>query len=613
MSSIIIEFASYLLCTASIYFLYDQKPWKGSMGSKALTLIAFGLVFSPLVGATATAVSDLIWKPIMLAFIFGGLWFGTNKLIKRFGLHSTKASDEYISGTRIVSVDELNREVRKLKGPAGPKIGEIETKLEHFGTHFNVSGATGAGKSLVLRQILEFVRKNNIKCIFLDPGAEFMRYYWRDGDKLLNPNDVRSENWSLFAEMTSETDAARLTKSLIPDGVGSNATWAGYAQSVLEETIKQIYSGHSQWSDTNGNVHNDLWNGTNGELYSRLVIDSNDFSSARLNGTAAGKLMQGAGEMVSSFMAIVGKHMRPFQSLNPDAGRDAFSIRRWVEDDTENGILWMTYDFAGLESIKPLLGMWLDIASTSILNLPTDRNRKIFFIADEFPLLKADSVELLLTNGRKKGAHVVLASQAQSQWVATYGENKATTFLANMKAVGIFQAVESKTMNYFSELLGKQLVETKTYSGGGGKGAGWSKNITERVLVTPSEIKSLQSRHFYLSLPGLPVAKTIAPLPPADYQQVTEGFVLKSDLKKPEDKKFDDIVSASGMAPVITSDVADISGDTSSKDIKAVAVEDKSITEENDLPFSSSETEASLNEKGKSEIDIDSQTRLIDF
>jgi type IV secretion system coupling TraD/TrwB family protein len=581
-----IEYISYLLCTISAYWLYTSKPWKESLNKKLLSYVAFGLVFSPFFGRVAMVWPDLIWKPLMLSVMIGLLFRLYSHVIKRFGLHSTKSSDEFKSGVRKVSVDELNAQILKIKGDSGPMIGEVKTKLDFFSTHLNLIGSTGSGKSLILRGIIEHVRKNNQKAIMIDPGAEFLQYFYKEGDKILNPRDSRGEDWSLFAEMRAESDAIRITKSLIPDGIGSSKTWNGYAQTALCETIRQIFSGKSSWVDSEGGVQKDKWLGTNGELFQRLNIDSNDLSAARMKGTGAGKLMAGAGEMVSSFMGIIGQHINPFSVMNPNAGKDAFSIRNWIEDENQTGILWVTYNFDDLEYLKPILAMWVDIASTSILSLPTNRDRKIWFLADEFPVLgPVNSVEMLLTNGRKKGANVVLASQTFSQWVQTYGENKAVTFLGNMKAWCIFASPELKTREYLSNSIGKQTVDTKTYSGGNGKGSSWSKNTTERQVVTASEIKTLAPRHFYVSFPGdLPIAETVAPLPPTSYVQIAPAFVYKDQSSAESEEDVVVVEKNFDVNPIKTDDPEPVSNEEGGSGAKVK--EDKPDEfNPNDFPF----------------------------
>lgn len=612
-----IEYASYLLCTASIYFLYDQRPWKGSTGSKALTLVAFGLVFAPLFGGAATAISDLIWKPVMLAFIFGGMWYAINKLIKRFGLHSTKSADEFISGVRLGTVDEVNRIIKKIRGEVGPMIGGILLKLEFFSTHTLLIGSTGSGKSLILRLILEYICKKKHKCIMVDPGGEFLSHFYDPsrGDKILNPLDERSESWSLFAEMRSLSDAVALTNSMIPEGKGSGAQWNQYARTVMRGTIEQVYSGYSEWRDTDQKLHRDFWKGTNEELYKRLVIEANAFSMQRLNGSAAGKLMDGGDTMTSSFMAIIGQYCQILESLDPNAGKDSFSIKKWVEDDDQQGILWITYNFNDLAYLKPLISFFVDVASNSILSLPTKRDRNIWFIVDEFPVLgKVESVLPLLTNSRRKGGKVVLASQTFSQWESTYGKTDAVTFLGNMRMWAIFSSPELETRQYLSKSIGTQMVETKTYSGGSGKGAGWSKNVTERTVVTDSELKTLPPRHFFITLPGdIPVAKSIVELPPESYQPITEAIKYKNRDESSMPSVDEDDNSLSEFSKSLQAESYEDELLQELKNVVAVentdqkVEEQKSSLDDDDLPFNLDE----INKKD--DIDIDSQTKLIDF
>ena len=622
-TAVLIEFTSYFLCVASAYWLYTARPWKKTeLYLKMLNLFAFGLVFSPLVGQAASHLYDLFWKPIMMAIIFGVLWAFSLKFLRRFGLQDVKDTDEFKSGVQLCTVAELQALVKNIKGPKGPKIGEVETKSALFSTHGLLIGAPGSGKSLVLRQMIEHAINKNEKMVMLDPGAEFFQYYWdkSKGHRLLNLFDIRAENWSAFSEMRHESDSMRITKSLIPDGLGSSRVWNGYAQTVLDETIKQIFRGHSKWKDSDGGIQKDKWVGTNGELFDRLIVDSNALSAARMDGTGAGKLMQGAGEMVSSFMGIIGQFITPFQSLDRNAGKDSFSIREWIENEDEKGVLWITFNFDDLEFVKPILAMWMDIVSTSILSLPTKLDRKIWVIADEFPVLGAvNSVETLLSNGRKKGANVVLASQTQSQWVATYGENKALNYLGNLRTWCVFSSPELKTREYLANSIGKQEVDRRTFSGGSGKGAGWSKNVAERNVVTASQIKTLEPLHFYLCLPGnLPIVETIAPLPPTSYVKVAEAFVLKGDKNQTYDSYEinDDVIDISALNEAPEGGPSNLVQDESKSS--------DSSYDEDDMPFNfkdingidSDDETISSSQQTKTvtkQIDLDSQTDLIDF
>lgn len=139
-----------------------------------------------------------------------------------------------------------------------------------------------------------------------------------------------------------------------------------------------------------------------------------------------------------------------------------------------------------------------------------------------------------------------------------------------------------------SNSIGKQEVDTKTYSGGSGKGTSWSKNTTERQVVTASQIKTLSPRHFYLSLPGdLPLTETIAPLPPESYVPVAPPFVYKDDERG---------VNTSSMSQAQTlNEYEAVESIAEAKEL--VSNEDNSISEAVEYPFD-------INAYKESEIDI---------
>ena len=67
--------------------------------------------------------------------------------------------------------------------------------------HFAFLGTTGAGKTTVLRQMLDMVEARGEPALVYDTSGEFIAHYYRPerGDIILNPFDARSAYWSPFS------------------------------------------------------------------------------------------------------------------------------------------------------------------------------------------------------------------------------------------------------------------------------------------------------------------------------------------------------------------------------------------------------------------------------
>src|SRR3546814_15510441 len=97
--------------------------------------------------------------------------------------------------------------------------------------HLLVSGATGSGKSVLLRNMAASVLARshsrqhhlpgqapmrNDRMIVIDPNGALLSKFWQLGDVILNPSDASSEGWSFFNEVRADYDWKRLAPSLVP-------------------------------------------------------------------------------------------------------------------------------------------------------------------------------------------------------------------------------------------------------------------------------------------------------------------------------------------------------------------------------------------------------------
>src|SRR5208337_1376097 len=108
-------------------------------------------------------------------------------------------------------------------------------------------------------------------------------------------------------------------------------------------------------------------------------------------------------------------------------GPSTFSIGDWTCAG-DGGFIFISNQVRTREIMKPLLSLFIDLISGSVLSLPEKRESRIFFLIDEAGTLHPlSSLVNLLTYGRSRGSAVFLAVQDFSQLDDIYGTNTART------------------------------------------------------------------------------------------------------------------------------------------------------------------------------------------
>ncbi len=382
--------------------------------------------------------------------------------------------------------------------------------------HVLLTGSTGTGKSLALQGLVDTLRaRAGNRAVVVDPGGALLARYWRCGDTMLNPLDARSVAWSPLAEMRSAADSDRLSKSLLPDTDGQDAQqWQLYAQTLTAAVLQQLRECRGR--------------STNADLVRLLTVAKSDELEALVSGLPAQTLFDaGAAKMLGSVRAIVGAYLAPYRFLPADAGAEAWSLRRWVEQG--RGWLWMPVRADLASTLRPLVAAWIGELVSAVLALPADRERRLWLLLDELAALgRVQSLSEALTQGRKFGLCACAGLQTVAQLRAAYGLPGAQTLLSCFSSQLILRAADPETADWGSRLLGDQQLSRRVRSegsGAGGSHSGESEQISIERVVLPSEIAGLADRRGFLKLAGdFPIVRVEIPIPPAR-AEVCPSFV----------------------------------------------------------------------------------------
>ena len=497
------------------YFLFDwmaKRPWaclqsvllEGDRERAQVAKAAVAAVwFLYLIGSTAYQLkTDPEPAMLQICFIVLIAWIADPQRTNGEGL---------VRGTLVTASPAPT----KKQSNSRVKIGNVEVPSEVEGLHFLIAGSTGTGKSQAINSLLQTLRNRGDKVLIVDSGGEAMAALFREGDKLLNPLDSRSEQWSIGGEMSQSYESDRAAEMMIPaSSGGSSREWELYSQSLVSAVIQRLHE--------RGEL-------TNERLVYFLTIAKSQEIEALVAGLPAQTLMDaGAAKMLSSVRGIVGSYLPAYRFLHPGTGADGFSIRKWVQNE-EQSWLWLPYRDDQLSSLRGLISCWLGEAVNSTLSMRPSATRRIWIVADELASLgRIAGLADGLTKGRKYGLRVVAGLQSVSQLRAVFGKEESTTLLSCLSNLLCLRAADGETAEYFSRAFGQQeILRMDTSESSQGSSSSSLKHVTQAAIM-PSEISGLPPLVGYVRLAHQPGIVTATRIPICHLgDEVMQPFVSK--------------------------------------------------------------------------------------
>lgn len=510
-----------LIYLAILVALFFAGLWALKKGASALVqrpvAVQYGILTAICAGLAYITPASFLNAFLVYAVLIMGFW--THIMLKIGGFKKRPAGEVVVRGNQLVDVADVQAMLKNEE--CNISIGQVAIPKRFEQQNFLLAGAPGTGKSQGFHQILGPVREVGERAIVADVGGEFVARYYRDGDVILNPFDARSVSWSPLAEMQGEWDAERIAKSICPDGEGSSQEWHGYAQTALAAVLGKL------WQE----------DGNNGELMRLLTQASHAELKEFVDGTpAVGLFADGNERMLGSILGIVASKIKCYQWLDPNAGIDAFSVRKFVANDGA-GWLFLSFTDPQFTSLKPIIATVLDVATSAVMELKPSSTRRVWFALDEFATLGyIGALGDLLAKGRKFGACVVLGVQSVSQIFSAYGRDMTKTLLNCLGTQLVLRSPDPETAEYFSSIFGEQDIQRvmhSTSTSNGDVNHSQSVQYTTQRVVMPAEIQGLPNLVGLLNVVG-DTPPCVVNIPIAEGEEVAERFVAKQRKAKQE-------------------------------------------------------------------------------
>ena len=369
--------------------------------------------------------------------------------------------------------------------------------------HTIVSGTTGAGKTVLIADLVEQIRSHGERCVLYDKmGSYTETFFDPERDVLLNPLDARSPRWSPFLEARSARDFDTMAAALIPrQKDAADPFWITAARQLFSHGAAVLWKR----GETSNRV-----------LVEHLLKTELSALAEAMEGTVAQSIVDPENAKTAlSVRAMLTANIGTMDLLSDDG--PPFSIREWIERDG-GGSLFLTSRGDQHASIRGLISTWLEIAVNALLSLPRADGqgnalvRRIWVILDELPTLhQLPSLRPGLAESRQFGGCFVLGVQVFSALRELYGRDGAETISGLCGTRVVLAAPDRDTAEWSAESLGR--VEMESMSEGVSyemprEGVTLNTRQDLRSLVLPAEVARLENLSGYLKFPGAwPVAR----------------------------------------------------------------------------------------------------------
>ena len=369
--------------------------------------------------------------------------------------------------------------------------------------HILVHGTVGTGKSQLIMKLLDDLRARGDRVIVYDKGCSLTPLYFNaETDVVLNPFDARCPHWDMWLEAPRDSDFENMAESLIPMHGDSDPFWVNAARTVFASAASRMRHDSDRSEE---------------KLLKLLLTGEFGDLEKHLKGTPAATLVSGKIEKTAiSIRSVITTYLKSLQSLAglKQEGNPGFSIRDYILNEKQSGWLFISSNGQQHKSLKPLMSMWLAMASLTLLSLPEDRARRIWFICDELPSLhKLPLLGETIAEIRKFGGCFLLGMQSFSQLEKVYGRSGAAEIFDLLNTRFFFRSPSADMARLVAGELGEEEIEEsrENYSYGANSirdGISLGNQRVTRPVVSYPQILELKDLSCFVRLPGhYPVTK----------------------------------------------------------------------------------------------------------
>ncbi|MEM7314280.1 MAG: type IV secretion system DNA-binding domain-containing protein [Planctomycetota bacterium] len=439
--------------------------------------------------------------------------------------------------------------------------------------HTAVVGSTGSGKTILLKHLMRSVLSADIsegglrfRAVVYDPKRElfpFLRMMGIPASQIVvtHPFDARSACWDLAADFREPAQIEELAELIVPksENPGESESALFFETSsriIVQDVIESLHETQPGSWDLRAVIETLMNQDSLKECLQRTANGRDTW-----NAYFRPRELDPSDRTSNSLVATLHAYARPFQALaslwyNTD---HKFSLDRW---HVGSGVLLLGADprrERTMQRINRLL-----IRRISQLVLGRDEERPIdltwFFFDEIREAGKLRGLRQLMTEGRSKGARVVMGFQDIEGLYSLYGDHEAEEMVGLCGNRMILHVDNPKTRKWASDFMGEAEVPDESFSEGETAGrdrsvsTGRQVSLTLRANVLPVEFHSMPLGNPFTGVPiwfSVPGRRNFAQLSPQEAQeavfldqQIDERAIVprpEDEQKRIENQSFNDL------------------------------------------------------------------------
>ena len=370
--------------------------------------------------------------------------------------------------------------------PDHPIAPGVPYPADMWTRHVLVVAGTGAGKSTVLKPLIEKIIGAGESLLLFDPKGEFTKGF--GGPEILAPWDARSLAWDIAKDMRNIGDMRRFAAAMVREA--QDPMWSNAARQLLVgfmiylKATRILAWGWRELAEMLATPQANI-----------LPIMSEYHPEAVRAVERASVTTQGILINLASFSASIFDLAEAWGDAPPER---RVSFVEWAQQRGRHRQLILQGHGAYPDLTKSYLeGVVGTVAAiVNSVEMDDDESRKLWLVADECGQMGRLPIRALLELGRSRGFRCVLACQDLAQFEEIYGALMVKAMVSMVGTILVGQLMQGDTAEQLCKALGTREVERQNISSSQ-NGSGFSGRSTtlsfsrdELAIYKPSELAS---------------------------------------------------------------------------------------------------------------------------
>lgn len=370
------------------------------------------------------------------------------------------------------------------KPPLFRRVTHLRIPKNAEAKHIQIMGDTGAGKSTLIKQLLQQIADRGEAAIVYDPAGEFTENFYKEGrgDWILNPLDERTPYWTPSSELRNPAEARTIAASMYQPREDKRGEF-------FTDTPQKIFAHLLKYKPSPEELV--AWMSDESEIDRRLK------DTELANFAPKDAPQQRSGVLAS--LGLVADSLRLLPTREEAAGRE-WCATDWAEK--RDGWIFLTSTEAQQEALRPLHSLWIDLLVLRLLTKPKPGQKKVWLVIDELASLqRLPQFHNALTKGRKSDNPIVFGFQGKAQLETIYG-HLAEVMLSMPTTKFILRTAEPNAAKWAAELIGEVEIERVRETVADGRRQGKSFTLDRQIepLVMKSEVEGLPDLHAFVKI-----------------------------------------------------------------------------------------------------------------